>query len=355
MALACMAMWIAADFTPASRHHESPENEDREIESVQQTQPSPFHLNSSPENAVSENYEQLVSVLRRQGCSEALVFRIVLGELKEEYLARHREVTNRYRGESHYWKMGYEDFLPRRLKAEEEKEKQALDRELQNDVLTILGRSEVPTAEGVSYRPDERLGYIKSPEKREAIAALLATAVENGEMSANALTQAALILDAEEQREFFYRESKAGQTVQAELAGFEPTEIEFQTVAALRQKHAGTLEQGERSAFETELRVALGQERYAEYQKVQDPVFREILFWLKDSELPRAMASQVYAAQKEAEVRIRNITQGSENPDAKQMEAARRIRSEMWNAIAARAGLTNEQLSSLRLLRIASP
>jgi len=61
------------------------------------------------------------------------------------------------------------------------------------------------------------------------------------------------------------------------------------------------------TAFDRQVKILLGAERYADYQRAQDPGFRETLDFAQKNSLPEAMAVKVFEARKAAEVQAAQV------------------------------------------------
>lgn len=134
-----------------------------------------------------------------------------------------------------------------------------------------------------------------------------ATMAEEEEMGLlDALQQEALtsVLSPEELAEYAVRHSDVADDLRRELDGFSPTEKEFREIFKYRQLSEAAPEtndpagkaptQQELEKATTELRQTLGEERFAEFQRQQEPDYRQLLSLTAEQGLSRDAAAKAF-------------------------------------------------------------
>jgi hypothetical protein len=131
-------------------------------------------------------------------------------------------------------------------------------------------------------------------------------------------------------------------------AGFDPSEEEFLTVFKLRhpfdEEYMSAMSDGadkeERKQYlaakqtlNDQIRQALGDERYADYERAHDYQFQQIHSSLKKADLGTAEAIQVYDMQKVAQDTAQQLRENQTLNEAERRERLLQIRNETESAI----------------------
>ncbi len=137
------------------------------------------------------------------------------------------------------------------------------------------------------------------------------------------LKDIAALLRPTELENYQMRGSPLGQTLQRQLDGFEPTEQEYRQIYGLRAAADAAARangpmgamtpEGMRTREELEagLKTALGDARYAEYQRGQDRGFQAALEVTRTLDLAASKAAEVYDVQQQMRKRQTEITTAS--------------------------------------------
>jgi hypothetical protein len=140
------------------------------------------------------------------------------------------------------------------------------------------------------------------------------------------------LLSPQEMEHYQMRGSPLGATLQRQLDGFDPTESEYREIYRQRAladdaNRAGgqlysMMPEGSRAqqALQASLKSALGEARYAEYERGLDHNYQNALRVSRSLELPASTAAAVYELQRGTKQREAEI-RGATGQDAAQREA----------------------------------
>ena len=285
----------------------------------------------------STNYYTYIANLRAFGCPEETVKDIILTDIAKVY-ARKRAELRRQGQPYRYWSPSLTDSiadpkLQRRL-AE-------LDREQRNLVRSLLGVD--MQVELAKYWEDEYdpAAYDFLPaEKRDQLLALKSKydemeqeiyaraqgiMLEQDEQELRLLEQQrqvelASLLSPQELEEYELRHSYVSENLRNQLSGFEPNEEEFRRLFRLQKDfedqinralpessdevqaeiRARAQEEGQR-ALQDEMRKVLGDERFGEWQRSQDPDYKALVQIADRYNLPTETSQRIYNYKVQAE------------------------------------------------------
>lgn len=171
-------------------------------------------------------------------------------------------------------------------------------------------------------------------------------------LEAERLARLNQVLSPGELEDYEMRSSSLAAHLSESLALFQPTEEEYRLIFRIRQQaqqadhaEAGELQPDEnRQELEAQLKAALGEQRYAEYQRAQDPTYEELRHLAQRYSLPQDSTDQVYEALKPLLQKAEQIEMDDTLDEAQQNRALRQLRAqinrllvERWGERAARA------------------
>ncbi|MFM1769441.1 MAG: hypothetical protein RJA22_1970 [Verrucomicrobiota bacterium] len=271
------------------------------VEVTLTNEPQPFHW----DQIRSPDLPRYVAALRAMGCPAETIRDIVRGELEEEFLARRRVLLDP-------WQRRYWDYAARGLGnavKEFEASLEALHEQTVGRLEELVGPVPEKAERKVERRPDARLDYL-SAEKQAQVTELngrydeLERAVrrEGGPMTderrarlaaLRAQRQEALhgLMTAAEWEEYRLRSSRHAGAGRG-LPGFEASADEMRALTRTLEQFNAADEGLDRRAPDYEarrqqqeelkrqreesLRAALGEARYAEYQRAKDQGFQQL-------------------------------------------------------------------------------
>ena len=314
----------------------------------------------------SADYKQYIENLRSVGCPEETIRDIIVADVNKLYDAKKKAV----RGDSkpfEYWKPG-NPFLAS-MDTEHMEAVGKLEKE-KNDLLRALGiepdvRS---TAMSTMMNPFERMMDFLPEDKKSRVMELMmeyqtkmAKAADGGRPDPEDVGKVqkemeaaiAKLLTSEENFDFQMRFSMTANMLRNQVAGFDPSQDEFVKVFNLRKefddKHSmfnrgnespdeAKARKADEEALKEALKVALGEDRYADYEMAQDWNFQRAHQAAKRSDLGVDVAKQAWQMKKDAEAAANKLRKNKEMKNADRQAALAAIRLETENSIKALYG-----------------
>lgn len=319
----------------------------------------PAFAGNAPSNLVPDsqwsriraaNLATYIDNLRALGCPEASIVDLVVGEVTAQFDARLR--TEMGVTAHQYWQTaavaaGAEQARVQQVRANLERERRELLQQLLGPQALQAMAKYQPWHD---IDPDVELFSFLSVGKRERLYAIkqkyAAGAAQDGaSLSEEALRRAtaeqareraeiAALLSAQELEELDLRKSATAERLRQELQGFRASEAEFRQLFRVRRAYEATLDanpdvrdpnvlqvriEAERR-FAEEARAALGEQRYAEYQRARDPDYQNALQVTQFYSLPEEMAARVYELKRDVDVRASAISANQSLTEARRNE-----------------------------------
>jgi hypothetical protein len=270
--------------------------------------------------------------MRAAGFPEPVVRAILAARISEKFAAQRRALSPN-QGDVEFWKVPTPD--PAKQAA-----LRALNLEQQKELKDLLGvnpRLEDPAYLATLRRqfgdlPDEKIALLSQlqesyNEKRNAIYGNGVTLPEDRQKAADLekamQAEFASVLTPAEYEAYLLRSSNTASQLRSELTAFNPTEEEYKTIFRLQKPFddqyrnlVGPLSQEQQQAraaaqkqVQDDIKAALGDARYAEYQRGKDSSYRLTTQLVARLELPPETANQVYAVQQDIQQRAAVIRQ----------------------------------------------
>jgi len=318
---------------------------------VANASPVPFHWSQLE----SDDYHQYRSNLLAVGCPPATVADIVRADLNQLFAHRRHELAAPY--QTRFWELAAPP--PRKEEVETLNDQlRELGKERQAVLKAVLGpdaeegeflHDESPNFEEtdeLAFLPEEKRSAVKALEARynerrgqiyrdvqDVVARNAALAQLRGEQR----QELAQLLTPAEQEAWLFHRSPTAELVNRQLRGFTPTEAEFRRLYAAQeaidlqqeQHFAETLKQTEesrRQAREEALRTALGEARYAEYQRETDGKYKDLRAVAGQYQLAEAAIQQAYDLTRQAEQQAETLQQAEFDSPALRKEAFQQLR-----------------------------
>jgi len=335
----------------------------------------------------SADYRRYVENLRAIQCPEKTIQDIIVADVNDLYAARWRELLQKQSAEFRYWQTG--DTLPgfpdealQRAAAELDGERRTLLRELLGlNVTDSVAQFAVvnPLELTLAFLPEERRQQVIALQEEFARkqSALLQSLNEAEGLDAEALDQLrdehqrqlAALMTPEELRRYELTTSPLAMALRSELAGFEPSEEEFQRIFEARKAQQEEVEATRvflgaqiqaQEAVEAEERAAqlrateanaallaqLGPERYAQLQRANDPNYELLMRVSLSGEVSPVAANRVYEYQQVARIEAERVRANSNLTLEEREIALNAIRAETERTI--REGLGDRVLRAYR-------
>lgn len=308
----------------------------------------------------SADYREYIANLRGVGCPESTIKDIILTDVMRLYAARRGQFYQNGR-EFKFWETDEKRKLNAKQLEEREKQLALIDKEIPSVLRELLGvnyEREINKYFVDSNEDDRRLNFVSAEKRSQLLAlreeieglreAILGRATDGklSEEDREALlkideqrrTALAKILNPAELEEFELRTSETGNRLRSELIGFYPTEDEFRLLFELQRgvdekfAYADKRTQEERQAaqaqFEGQLRVNLGEARYADYQRAKNPDYRNACLFSELYELPSSTAMTIFEIKEIAEREKQNLLSRTNIPEENRLTALQAIQNE---------------------------
>jgi hypothetical protein len=313
------------------------------------------------ETVEASSYLDYIDNLRRIDCPEETIREIILADVNKLYKTERREAFNKKKYE--YWKSNgklgigvdkeyIEATRERNAKRDELLKQLGIESSLENQFSQGLNPFELT----LDFLPEQKqVALLKEIQDRDIRIAELSM---GGEVDSKIVRQTRKdmresikgMLSEEEYTNYLLRMSGTANQLRRVNAGFDPTEDEFLSVFKL--KHAfseyydceygppdGEMQErrDQRNAGQEQLneqiRQALGDERYADYERSQDYKYKQIHRSMKLADLGTGEANQVYDMHKVAEDAALQLRGNQTLNEAERRERLRQIRNETESAI----------------------
>ncbi len=316
----------------------------------------------------SPDFKEYIVRLRAIGCPEETIRDIIIADINKLYSARWKSMMKPSEG-IHYWDPwdANADYYERNITVQRqamEKEKRelvrellgiSLDREMQKQQFHLSPTDHMETM--LSFLSPEKLDRIReikdqvSEKSREIRARMGAprpyTADESRELrSMREWEEAELkkLLTPLEYDQYQVRASDLAFGLRSQLRGFDPTEAEYLAIFRAHsdmQRGFGvpTLDEMRnpdlmRQRMETQQRAQailaeqLGAKRYADYQRGQDPYYRQMQDFVTGQNLSKDVANQTYEIKRLAEQQVMKLRTDATLSDEARQAALQAVQKE---------------------------
>ena len=263
--------------------------------------PSAMVLNPTIEPAIaaalaeareSENYANLAELLRTQSYPEGLVRQIVLATISHDQLLSTQKLEP-----APYWLEAETDQSNSDLKLDELANKR-------RSLISIFGADIIedplfetlfkPLNDSLSFLDSDKQIAVDETRKRASMSALqlsrggFITEMRDDRFREAEELEASLraILTVDEFTEYELRESRLAARMKETMAAFDYSELEFRDIFTIRRNNEGSeftkLKDRQsfrerRTASNEEIKNYLGDQRYKEFERSQDPAYRSLL------------------------------------------------------------------------------
>lgn len=288
----------------------------------------------------SPDYRQYIANLRAIGCPEATIRDLIVADVEKLYAGKAAALYPSPR-DFKFWRV--EDRQARAEERERDLKRRELEKEKRALLTELLGVDplEAMRAEGRADREAWRLGFL-SADKQQALQALSSkyreleraawseggrggrtpeARAEMAALRAQRDAEMAQLLGPQDYQEYQLRNSPVAREMRESLGPFQPSEDEFRRIFELRKPmeeqlafNRGGPEEAARDQrravqqqMDAQLRAALGEERFREYQLSQDERYRDIYNFTDARDLPKSTATALYDMRQAAEAQRQQI------------------------------------------------
>jgi hypothetical protein len=308
----------------------------------------------------SEDYREYIAKLRKVGCPEETIRDIIVADINKAYarLASESKPANTYRfwHTRQPWEGTREErqWQGQRRKLDEEKRalvKELLGIDLQEEIRQQLGWGDrvdprhafLPEEKGVQMRKiEEEFGraHRASYDQFEGDEHSPAHRAELARLDQWKRAQIEQHLGPSELEQFDLLTSPIASRLRDELVGFEPTEQEFRALYQIEKEFEQNPVRSKESQ-EQRLRALLGAERFADYQLLQRPDFRDLARFTAKNDLPLSAAKAIDGIRQTTQETVNEIKLDPELPEAARQELLSQIKVETERALVEAMGEKN--------------
>lgn len=311
-------------------------------------------------NAVeSDDYKKYIANLRSIGCPEETIRDIITADVNKLYDAKRKALAGPKK-KFEFWKPGLMMGAP--ADPERTEKERALNKEKRVLLTELLGSAPEDKPDllaGVSSQLDAMFDFLPT-EKRSKVMevmqdmqAKMQKVMKNGapdpedmrKMMKESEASIAAVLTPEEMVDYNLRFSMTANVMRMQMAGFEPTEQEFLDLFKKRKAYddefgglfgAGLNLKGEekakqdaaKKALDEDIKAQLGDTRYAEYKRSEDPAY-QAMYRVADREgLGKETAVKVYDLKKAAEEQAKKLQDDKALSADQRTAALRAVREE---------------------------
>lgn len=289
----------------------------------------PVYVTTTRPIDTAGDYFEYLDSLRAQDLPEELIRQLLYASINQDY----RNLERQLEEGKQYWKLdrsGSKDLLLRKLEADAEKRdllRQLFGDEVEND----------PVFEDLFKPYNASLGFLNSEKQLALQAAVLTNQAKVADLFGSGFTREAMrdrqladqdlqagiqeILSPDEYLEYRLRESRTAEIMRRTLDGMDYSEQEFRDLYAIRSEFDQQLQGGDffRDSYRTQARTEirderdervreyLGDDRYEEYARLQDPVFRSLLSIAERYNTDESTMIEVYEVSTDSTGRINDV------------------------------------------------
>ena len=314
----------------------------------------------------SEDYKKYIANLRSIGCPEETIRDIIIADVNKLFESRKRAQRAASTNQFKFWKAG--NPMAAMMDPDRMEKNQALAKEkraLLKELLGIEPEEKPDMMAGMNDMFSTMLDFL--PEGKQAqvmdvfmkFQTKIAKSMGNGQPDAEDMkkmqqvqkdmeAELASVMTPKEFEDYQLRMSQTAMVMRMQMAGFNPSEQEFRDI--FKQKKAyddefglmglGTLTKEERNKsaaakkeMETQLKTTIGDARYAEYERWQDPVFAPMDKAAKRNGLTTDDAVKVYDMKKVAEDQAKKVRIDKSLNQDQRAAALSGIRTETENSM----------------------
>jgi hypothetical protein len=286
----------------------------------------------------STNYVNYINNLRAFACPEETIRDIIITDIAKVFGKRRAELVGKGRMDR-FWlptadEGGGDPELQKQLAALDEEQ-----RALVKDLLGVDFQTEIAKYWQDNQLVEQRMYGFLPAEKQEQLKTLNAhydalqqeiyskakgELIPEDEERLRTIEKAkeaemAKLLTPQEMEEYQLRNSPTASTLRTQLAGFQPNEEEFRKIFKLQKTFDDQFNKGfdytdenqmaaqakaqqeAQKALQDEMKKTLGEQRYAEYARAQDPDYKPIENLANRYGLPKETAVNVYNMKQQAE------------------------------------------------------
>jgi hypothetical protein len=316
----------------------------------------------------SADYKEYIANLRAIGCPEETIRDIINADVNKLFESRRKALKAGKKFE--FWKTG--NLLSGVIDEEKIKQNQELTSEKKGLLKELLGANteEKPDLAALTNPMQGMLDFLPEEKQGKIIGILqdyqtkAMKLMKNGTPDAEDMKsmgkmqkemdqQMAAVLTPEEHEDYQLRLSQTSMIMRMQLGAFDPSEQEFRDIFKVRKAFedqyglagTGAVNKEERDSMnaakkdsEAQIKALLGDTRYAEYTRAQDPTYQSLVKIANRNELDPSVATQAYDMDKLSKDEIAKLRANKTMDAAQRDEAIKGIKDESQRSIQAVLG-----------------
>jgi len=290
-----------------------------------------------------------IAALRDRGLDEDGIREIITNELKGGYAReqyRMEMLLEQARYPKHYW----EPALPVEAVYELERTRQGelarIDQELNGTLTELFGADATPPpARAPFFSPDSpgpKIDFLPDAAQKQLTDALWARDPDGRMSSVDRLDLARQMLTPDEFALYTKWNSPASTALSSQLVSFQPTQAEYDAIftwQSVADSADGFPNEQARAEAANELKAALGDDRYAAFQHLQDPAYQTVVQVLNRWSLPLSKADAVLALRQSAISAMDAVWQDTATPDEEKSARVEKLRQQYRQQITDQLGV----------------
>jgi hypothetical protein len=311
----------------------------------------------------SSDYKEYIANLRAIGCPEETIRDIIQADVNKLFESRKKGLKSAKKFE--YWKTG--NMFSGIMDEERVKQNQEMAKEKKTLLKELLGTEPEEKADMaglmnplqgmLDFLPDDKqskvMGILQDYQARAM--KLMKNGTPDAEdmksmknMQKEMDQQLAGALTPEELQDYQLRLSQTSMLMRMQLSAFDPSEQEFKDIFKVRKAlddefgiaGMGATDKAERDRMaaakkegDAKLKEILGDTRYAEYERAQDPDYQKLAKIADRNNLDRAVINQAYEMEKLSREEIKKLRADTAMDSARRDEAIKGINAETQRSL----------------------
>ncbi len=308
----------------------------------------------------SPDYRTYIANLRAIGCPEETIQDIIKADVNKLFDSRRREArgTNKFE----FWKTG--NPMAMFMNSETVRQQQELSQEKRSLLKELLGQdvTEKPDLAAMVNPFETILDFLPASkqsrlfELEQKYAARLMENVKDGvpdqeeimKVQKDKEAELASLLSPEEKQQYDLRMSQTAMMMRMQLDGFDPSKKEFEEIFKVRKAfddeystmfggmndpETTKKRQAAETAMNDQIKEILGDDRFTEYLRNLDPIYKGIAHVVDKQGLPKDTAERVYDMRRTVEEQVQRLNGDTTIPADERQQALQQIRQETEKAL----------------------
>ncbi|HZP61297.1 MAG TPA: hypothetical protein VFB27_13330 [Opitutaceae bacterium] len=313
------------------------------VETAPLAAPAPGRSPSGPD------YRAEIAALRRRGVAESSIQEIITKELldhrrREQYRTELLIEQGRYA--PHYWESPPSIETAADLERLRQSALAQLDQDTAGQLKDLFGTDAAPPPADAPLfgldHPGPKIDFLPSASRQRLEETFFSRDPDGRMSSVDRLDLARQVLTPDEFELYAKWNSPAAASLGTELVGFGASQAEYDAI--YRWQTVADSEEGfgsaqARTEADNQLQVALGSDRYAAFQHLQEPAYQTVVQMLNRWGLPASSADAVFSLRQSAVSAMAAIWEDPNVPDEQKAALVEKTRQQYRQQITTQLGL----------------